>query len=112
MQQNIIYKKQSMNVVFEHNLFVSMITVLLVYGWSSLFAIGQSAFLNEFKACECIQLAFTTPPLVINTFPLGYERSIYAREGVETETPHRLILSGWRVSRPASFITLRKFHTN
>ena len=77
MLQNIIYKEQSINTVYEHyNLFVNLIAVLLIYGWRSLSLISQSAFLNEFKARECIQLAFTRSQLVITTFPLGYERSI------------------------------------
>jgi hypothetical protein len=36
----------------------------------------QSAFLNMFKARECIQLVFTTSQLAMNAFPLGYECSI------------------------------------
>jgi hypothetical protein len=50
-------------------MFTSMIAVLLVYDWRSLFAISQSGFLNEFKACECIQLIFTTSQLVIYHLP-------------------------------------------
>jgi hypothetical protein len=41
-----------------------MIAVLLVYGGRSLLAISWSAFLNEFKAHEYIQLVFMTSQLV------------------------------------------------
>lgn len=50
LQQSIIYKKQSINMLFEHyNLFTSMKAVLLIYSWRRLLAISQSAFPNEFK---------------------------------------------------------------
>ena len=64
-------------MVFEHyNLLTSMITALIVYGLHSLLAVSQSAFLNKFKACECIQLVFTTSQLVDSHLSLGYECSI------------------------------------
>ena len=51
-------------MVFEHYiLFTSMIAILLVC-LRSLLAISQSAFLNEFKTLEWIQLVFTTSQLV------------------------------------------------
>lgn len=53
-----------------------MIAVLLVYGWRSLLAITQYAFLNKFIAPEYIQLLFTASQMVITTFQLGYEHSI------------------------------------
>ena len=66
----------SINMVFEHNLFTGMIAKLLVYGLLSLLAISQLAFLNEFIACECIQLLFMTSQLANSHLPLGYECSI------------------------------------
>jgi hypothetical protein len=61
----------------QYNLFMSMIAVIVVYGWRSLFVISQSAYLNDFKAHECGQLVFTTSQREITTFPLGYEHSIW-----------------------------------
>jgi ABC-type polar amino acid transport system ATPase subunit len=68
--KTLFIKKQSINMVFEHySLFTSMIAVLLLYCSCSL------AFLNEFKARECMQLV-TTSLLVNSNLPLGYKRSI------------------------------------
>jgi hypothetical protein len=59
------------------NLFILFFVYFtFICDWCSLFAICQSAFLNEFKACECTQLVFITSQLVVSIFPLDYECSI------------------------------------
>jgi hypothetical protein len=56
-KQNIIYKKQYINMVFVHyNLFASVIAVLLVYGWRSLTLVFYPINYWEFIERENVQL--------------------------------------------------------
>ena len=63
-------------LIWVFNTIICLQAVLYVFYSLHLLAISQSAFLNEFKARECIQLVFTTSQLVNSHLPLTYEHRI------------------------------------
>lgn len=65
------------NMFFKTNLFTSMIAVLHVL--HNLLAISQWAFLNEYKARECIQLVRETSQMVHSHLPLSSKHNIWLK---------------------------------